>query len=109
MTDIYDCAIPYDLWSEEDKFTEKNRTRAKRRKTDIKKALRKRNISRHALGGDWYHNLHQYSKNKIHCSCNLCRFRPNWNPDAVPMQDVRNTMKMDTRLYEYEHMQPETD
>lgn len=39
------------------------------------KALRKQRIVRvaySAYGGSYYDNLHQYSKNKIHCSCWLC-------------------------------------
>ena len=37
------------------------------------KAIRKRNLIREISGSDFYSNLHQYSKNKIHCSCPLCR------------------------------------
>lgn len=25
----------------------------------------------------WYNNLHQYSKNKIHCSCGICSCKTN--------------------------------
>lgn len=48
------------------------RTRAERRKNDYNKAIRKRNIAEHNYGWSYYGNLHQYSKNKIHCSCSLC-------------------------------------
>ena len=54
------------------------RTRAERRHNDKKKALRKRYITRNAYYSysidmqDYYDNLHQYSKNKIHCSCPIC-------------------------------------
>lgn len=41
--------------------------RGKRRKLNIAKALRKKRMS-----PDYYDNLHQYSKNKIHCSCPVC-------------------------------------
>ena len=37
-----------------------------------KKAIRKKRISDHWSDVPWYDNLHQYSKNKIHCSCPLC-------------------------------------
>ena len=51
------------------------RTTAEKRHNDWKKAIRKRkivnNVYRWPEG--WYDNLHQYSKNKIHCSCPLCR------------------------------------
>ena len=52
------------------------RTRAEKRHNDWKKAIRKRRIDRERDPNDthdWYDNLHQYSKNKIHCSCPLCR------------------------------------
>lgn len=61
-------------------YTEKDKDRAKRRKTDIKKAIRKKKLatelyttSTDTKEWEYYNNLHQYSKNKIHCSCPLCR------------------------------------
>lgn len=50
------------------------RSEAEKRHNDWRKAIRKRNIVRDIYGWDegWYDNLHQYSKNKIHCSCPLC-------------------------------------
>ena len=48
------------------------KTRAERRKDDYNKAIRKKNIAEHNYGLEYYDNLHQYSKNKIHCSCPLC-------------------------------------
>lgn len=49
------------------------RTHAEKRHNDWKKAIRKRNITKTwHLKKDYYDNLHQYSKNKIHCSCPLC-------------------------------------
>ena len=58
------------------------RTRAERRHKNIVKALRKRNITRtcYCAGGlnwEYYDNLHQYSKNKIHCSCPMCSSKTN--------------------------------
>ena len=64
-----------------DEFPTKNensRSRAERRKLNAKKARRKQRITkdvyRHPKEDDWdyYDNLHQYSKNKIHCSCPIC-------------------------------------
>lgn len=51
------------------------RTRAWRRYKNYTKAKRKRDkdASTSWYGHLWYNNLHQYSKNKIHCSCPLCR------------------------------------
>ena len=53
-----------------------NRGRAYNRDVSRRKALRKKRISdnfwHHAAEHPYYDNLHQYSKNKIHCSCPLC-------------------------------------
>lgn len=49
------------------------RTRAERRHKDWSKAKRKAKISKENFGFNLYDNLHEYSKNKIHCSCGLCR------------------------------------
>lgn len=46
--------------------------RGKRRKLNIAKALRKKKISEEVYHITYYDNLHQYSKNKIHCSCPMC-------------------------------------
>lgn len=50
------------------------RNLAEKRHNDWKKAIRKKKII-NAYGWDYYDNLHQYSKNKIHCSCPLCRVK----------------------------------
>ena len=51
------------------------RNRAEKRHNDWKKAIRKKKII-NVYGWDYYDNLHQYSKNKIHCSCGMCsRYR----------------------------------
>ena len=64
----------------EQDFPKKNRKRFKRRKQDFKKAKRKEEITRKVYhskplneeGWHWYNSLHQFSKNKIHCSCPMC-------------------------------------
>lgn len=53
------------------------RTLAEKRHNDVTKALRKRNICKYFYGWEYYDNLHQYSKNKIHCSCPLCKAKTN--------------------------------
>ena len=55
------------------------RTRAERRHLDRTKALRKHAIAREMYGSDfdYYKDLHTYSKNKIHCSCPMCRNKTN--------------------------------
>lgn len=53
-------------------------TGAYNRDVSKRKALRKRRLAKRMyhswVPGDWeyYNNLHQYSKNKIHCSCSCC-------------------------------------
>lgn len=51
------------------------RSTAEKRHNDWKKAIRKRKIVNevYCWPEGWYDNLHQYSKNKVHCSCPLCR------------------------------------
>ena len=53
-----------------------SRSRAFTRHMAITKAKRKRKIAEevYCYGKEfpYYDNLHQYSKNKIHCSCLLC-------------------------------------
>ena len=58
------------------------RPTAEKRHNDFKKAIRKRKIDRELDAAstyhhDWYDNLHQYSKNKIHCSCPMCSCKTN--------------------------------
>ena len=49
------------------------------RDVSIRKALRKRRLAREIyrswpdLEWEYYDNLHQFSKNKIHCSCAACQ------------------------------------
>lgn len=59
---------------------EKDRTRAIRRKNNVKKSVRKKKLDKDIRGtyANWTPRpLHQYSKNKIHCSCPLCRAKTN--------------------------------
>lgn len=85
------------------------RTRAERRHKDIAKAIRKRKLAKHIYqsysDSDWeyYNNLHQYSKNKIHCSCPLCaaktrsrrRYGVKYNP---PIRDLKRINKLNYSL-----------
>ncbi len=97
------------------------RPTAEKRHNDWIKAIRKRNIDRQYQNGsvydrDYYDNLHEYSKNKIHCSCGMCarwnktnnkgkhraisgNYAPskNWSPN-----DQRKRESMDSQLEEYE-------
>ena len=84
--------------------------RAERRHKNFSKALRKQEICRHAYGFPYYDNLHEYSKNKIHCSCPLCRSKTNnkthkhvWFPAMNwSMMDRRRLDEMADQVEEYE-------
>ena len=52
-------------------------TRSQRRYTDYTKAVRKQDISKQCYGFEWYDNLHEYSKGKVHCGCCMCREKTN--------------------------------
>ena len=69
------------------------RSRAENRDFSIRKALRKRRISEEVFlytkDHPLYDNLHQFSDNKIHCSCPICsrktknkgkRIKKNYHP-----------------------------
>ena len=48
-------------------------SRAYNRDVSRRKALRKRRITKEVYHEEgYYDNLHQFSKNKIHCSCPMC-------------------------------------
>ena len=67
-------------------------TRSERRHNDWRKAIRKKKIcDRYAH--DWYDNLHQYSKNKIHCSCAGCCQKTNHKhkPGYTPIMDWKKS------------------
>lgn len=85
---------------------------AKNRRNSILKALRKRRIDRavhypfYYRGTtkgepmDWYRNLHQYSKNKIHCSCPLCsakvgKYRGRGPSINYKISDVRKIQRLE--------------
>lgn len=91
------------------------RTKAYKRHKDYVKAKRKQRIAseiysnhdEYGEGYPYYNNLHQYSKNKIHCSCAMCRrktknkgsaraisgnYSPSYNPK---LSEVRKNMSMD--------------
>lgn len=90
------------------------RTRAWRRKKNAHKALHKKHISAYyCVNWDWYNNLHQYSKNKIHCSCPICKTKTktkhqfyglgkgryggyNWKPS-----EIKDWERMEYDLKEY--------
>ena len=92
------------------------RTRAENRFNSRRKALRKRRIDRQTQGHysttPYYDNLHQYSKNKIHCSCPLCssktrnkgrRNRKNYHRSInYKKADLIQMMSMDEKMYDFD-------
>lgn len=82
--------------------TPKDGKKGKRRKIDYKKAKRKARIdlSRSCDGLPLYDNLHQYSKNKIHCSCRLCRGKDYFGRHIITEQEVKSRDEMMVELRE---------
>lgn len=90
---------------------EKRHERAYSRMMNRRKALRLRRIDRmrNKIGNfpDTYDNLHQYSKNKIHCSCPVCRGKT-WslgdNSDAQRcMSDQKKILGMRQQMNELDN------
>ena len=83
-----------------------------------RKALRKRRIARECCDWDYYDNLHQYSKNKIHCSCPACQTKTrnkgskrhisgNYNRSIhYRASDIRKVLNMDEDLREAGYYAP---
>lgn len=90
-----------EICAEEIEFPVKDKARGIRRKKNVAKARRKSHIATAIYGHSLYGNLHEYSKNKIHCSCQLCRFRNVFNPDNRPMSDVRKIDSLDFKIAEW--------
>lgn len=88
------------------------RTYTERNHNDWKKAIRKQKIDRFIHFGisfdegkpilhDYYNNLHQYSKNKVHCSCPLCSCKTNnrgrygsaYNPPIHDLKQINRSQE----------------
>lgn len=76
------------------------KTRAERRKDDYNKAIRKKNIVEHNHGYSRYDNLHQYSKNKVHCSCPLCSAKTDNSKNSKTHSDRLKIDSMNAKLAE---------
>lgn len=82
--------------------------RGERRKKNYTKAVRKQKIAKAIYAGTapWYNNLHQYSKNKIHCSCPRCAFNARYHGRVVrkelPYSEMLRAASLNDRLKEYE-------
>jgi len=93
----------------------KRNSSAYNRDVSRRKALRKRRITEEIYHGGkenhYYDNLHQYSKNKIHCSCPMCspktrnkgcRDRKNYMRSLnYKMSELRRQVSMDDEELEY--------
>jgi len=92
-----------------DYYIEKDRTRGNRRKKDFTKAISKyrKDVNRGESFSNhpWYSNIHQYSKNKIHCSCLMCAFNGRRKGRIVyktrTASDMRKEEKLNNQLKEY--------
>ena len=74
----------------------KHNSRRYARRMTYLKAKRKRRIDQERSAGrwpDWYNNLHQYSKGKIHCSCGMCRCKT--KDSGYPIQDLKRILEME--------------
>lgn len=110
LVDIYSNDLT-DAEAESLFSTIKESKRGDRRKIDYKKARRKARIdlARSYDGLPLYDNLHQYSKNKIHCSCQLCRGKDCFGRHVTTEQEVKSRDEMLTELKELDDdLLPET-
>ena len=86
------------------------------RDVSFRKALRKKRLAKETCwsppGWEYYDNVHQYSKNKIHCSCHCCstktrnkghRQRGNYRRSInYKKSDLIQMMSMDDQMYDYD-------
>ena len=85
------------------------------RRISFIKALRKRRIDHDVSypGYYFYKNLHQYSKNKIHCSCPMCSAKTRNKggsktkgmapPINYKISDIRKIQRMDISKRDWEN------
>lgn len=106
VLDIYDDFT--DVEAESLFNTPKESRKRDRRKIDYKKAKRKAkiDIARSYDGLPLYDNLHQYSKNKIHCSCRLCRGKDYFGRHITTEQETRSHDEMLVELKELDENLP---
>ena len=97
-------------------MNEKRNSSAYNRDVSRRKALRKRRIAKEIYHENpehpYYDNLHQYSKNKIHCSCPMCssktrnkgrRNRKNYHRSInYKKTDLIQMMSMDEKMYDFD-------
>lgn len=96
--------------------TLKKNSRAHNRHMTYLKARRKQRLDHELSPYPYYKNLHQYSKNKIHCSCPMCSqktkanrhksYKEYWGyhkhgPYNYSRKDLRRQLSMDYSEEEY--------
>lgn len=84
------------------------RTRAENRFNSRRKALRRRRITQEVYGmkeNPYYDNLHQYSKNKVHCSCPWCSRKSKNYPK---INDMSKNEAMNSAMEELEEDEEES-
>ena len=94
--EIFGMEITDEMAEKEFSSTKNNgKNRGDRRKQDFSKARRKQRMR-----SDYYGNLHQYSKNKIHCSCRLCRGKDYFGRHITTRQEHRFDDKFHAEMEE---------
>ncbi len=74
-----------------------SRTRAYTRKMRAKAIRRKKRITSHYPGSDifpYYTFDGKYSKNKVHCSCRMCRGKDYFGRHIITKQEVAANLKL---------------
>lgn len=76
------------------------RNRGYRRSVTETHIKRKKNICNHIYGWSWYKNDNQYSKNKVYCSCWMCRSYHQYleGLDLKSWQDKMNCLDEDVKV-----------
>ena len=73
---------------------DEQRGRGYRRYVRNKTILRKKRISNSVYGLDWYNHDDQYSKGKIHCGCELCKFGKKYGLPTIKCMRERSREKL---------------
>lgn len=104
---MYDFDEEIENFDDIEDCTEKDRSRMKRRKRDWEKAIARFHKDKHIsnFGKPRYDNVHQYSKNKIHCSCLMCAFNGKKHGRVVfkteTYSDMKKRLSAEEQIAEY--------
>lgn len=81
-----------------------NRTRDYYRKMRAKHIKRKKKITSHYPGSDtfpYYSDDGRYSKNKIHCSCPLCKEKAYYGKHMPTMQEKKHNDSLESLVDDF--------